>query len=55
MSGVALMLLSLFCNFFFLALESEWIEPTLFADVHGIYGPMFKQPITWLSLILMVA
>jgi hypothetical protein len=49
------MSLMLFCNFFFLALESEWFEPTLFADVLGIYSPMFKQPITWLSLLLMVA
>jgi len=44
-----------FANFFFLAVESAWFEPTLFADVFRIFNPMFSQPITWLALIMMMA
>ena len=52
--GFALICLMWFANFFFLALESSWFEPTLFADVFRIFTPTFSQPITWLSLGMMM-
>ena len=52
--GFALICLMWFANFFFLGLESSWFEPTLFADVFRIFSPTFSQPVTWLSLGLMM-
>jgi hypothetical protein len=53
--GFGLICLMWFANFFFIALESAWFEPTLFADVFRIFIPMFSQPITWFALIMMIA
>ena len=53
--GVGLIALMVFDNFFFLWLESEWYEPTIFADIYGTFWPTYTQVLTWLSLFLILS
>jgi hypothetical protein len=39
--GISLISLMYFSLFFFMWLESSWVEPTLFADLYRLYGPTF--------------
>lgn len=51
--GLGLIGFMVFAFFFLMFVESEWpFSVTLFADVTGIFWPMFSSLIVWLSIFL---
>ena len=53
--GVGLIGLMTFAFFFCTLVESEWPSVTLFADIKGIFAPMFSSLIVWFTILLAVS
>lgn len=45
-------MLMIFAFFFFTVVQSEWPDPTNFADISHLAYPFLHSPLIWLAIIL---